>query len=151
MQKPILLIVQPLHLDYPLFRYNLARFEKYFASIWVALSNHHQEVDYSNFIRAQMPYANYVLVKHVDLDWRNDAINETLNKIKTNEPICFMEQDFLIKDDRFFEKIFTSGMELITFREGQRTHPAFAVISRELIEKTNRDFSGWSQKIISTP
>lgn len=141
MIQPILLVVQPLHLDYPLFRFNVDRFRKYFASVWVALSNHYQEDDLSNFMRAQMPYANFVNVKHKKMDWRNDAINETLDKIKTNEPILFIEQDFFIKDDSFFEKVFAQDNEFIYYMEGERTHPAFALVSRRKIEETSRDFS----------
>lgn len=138
--KPILLTTWPIHLDYPLFRYNVERFRKYYASIWIAFSNHYQQVDYRNFIRAQMPYAHFVDVKHEGIDWRNDAINETLNLIETDEPICFIEQDFLIKDG-FFEKVFKDEYNFLYFTEGKRVHPAFAVVKRKLIEETSRNFS----------
>lgn len=141
--KPILLVVQPTHIDFPLFRYNVARFKKYFSSIWIALSNHHQEVDYTNFFMAQLPYAHFVAVKHKKLDWRNDAINETLDQIQTNEPICFLEQDFLIRDDSFFEKVFKDEYPFIYFTEGERVHPAFALVSRDYIEQTSKDFSAY--------
>lgn len=141
MIKPILLTVWPIHIDYPLFRYNLNRFKDYFSGIWIALSNHYQEVDYSNFIRASIPFAHFVEVKHTELDWRNDAINETLNKIKTNEPICFIEQDFFIKDEFFFEQIFKDEYNFIYFMEGKRVHPAFALVKRKILEMTSKDFS----------
>ena len=143
--KPILLVTQPTHIDFPLFRYNVGRFKDYFSGIWIALSNHHQGVDYTNFFMAQMPYANFVDVKHTGMDWRNDAINETLDQIKTNEPICFMEQDFLIKDESFFEKVFKDEYPFIYFTEGERVHPAFAVVSRDYIEQTFKDFSAYPE------
>lgn len=143
--KPILLVVWPLHLDFPMFRYNLARFGKYFASVWIALSNHYQEVDYSNFIRAVLPQAYFVEVKHTNSDWRDDAINETLDLIKTNEPICFIEQDFFMREG-FFDKVFKDDHDFIYFTEGDRIHPAFAVVKRELIEKTHRNFSAQPEK-----
>src|SRR5947199_8134455 len=116
--KPILLITQPIHIDFPLFRYNIERFKNHFAGVWIALTNHHQEINYTNFFMVQMPYAHFVDVKHTGNDWRNDAINETLDRIKTNEPICFMEQDFLIKDDVFFEKVFKDNYDFIYLTEG---------------------------------
>jgi len=137
--KPILLVVWPLHLDFPLFRFNIKRYKSHFSSIWIALSNHYQEINYTNFLMAQLPEAHFVDVKHENIDWRNDAINETLNKIKTDEPICFIEQDFLIKDDSFFT-MFDKDYDFLYFKEGERVHPAFAVVKRELIEKTSRDF-----------
>jgi hypothetical protein len=128
-------------LDFPLFRYNLKRFNKYFAGVWIGLSNHHQGVDYTNFIMKSIPEARFVLIKHEGYDWRNDAVNEVLDQIKTDEPILFMEQDFFIKDASFFEKVFKDSYPFVFFMEGDRVHPAFALVAREEIEKTSRDFS----------
>lgn len=141
--KPILLTVWPQHLDYPLFRYNLKRFGKYFASVWIGITNHHIGVNYTNFIRAEVPEAHFVEVKHEGADWRNDAINEVLERITTPEPICFIEQDFLIADDKFFEKLFSEHHDFLFFKEDRRVHPAFAVVGRELIEQTSKDFSAY--------
>lgn len=143
MIKPIVLVTWPIHIDFPLFRYNMIRLKDYFASIWIGLSNHHQDVDYSNFIRASLPFANFVEIKHEGLDWRNDSVNEVLDKITTNEPILFMEEDFLICDDSFFDKVLSSTYDFIYFSEGSRIHPAFSLIKRDWIEKTNRDFSAY--------
>lgn len=141
--KPILITTWPIHLDYPLFRYNLERYRDYFASIWIGLTNHHQEVDYTNFLMDTIPFARFVPIKHTGLDWRNDAVNEVLNQITTNEPILFIEQDFLIRDVNFFEKVFKYDNEFVYFMEGVRVHPAFALLSRDYIEKTSRDFSAY--------
>jgi hypothetical protein len=142
MIKPILLTVWPIHLDYPLFRYNLARDKDYFSGIWIALSNHHIGVDYTNFIMQSLSFARFVDVKHTGLDWRNDAVNETLNQIKTDEPICFVEEDFFWTP-KFLQKVFSSNESFVYHMEGPRIHPAFALINRELIEKTTRDFSAY--------
>src|SRR5882672_4536291 len=139
--KPILLNVWPTHIDYPLFRFNLKNYEKYFASIWFVMSNHHMGVDYTNFIRSQFPDAHFVDYSGTFPDWRNGAINEALDQIKTDEPILFIEQDFLIKDKTFFEKVFKDDENFIYFTEGHRIHPAFALVKRELIEKTTKNFS----------
>lgn len=141
--KPILLVVWPWHIDYPLFRYNIERFRHYFASVWIAFSNHHQQIDYRNFIRSQMPYAYFVDYSGTYRDWRNGAINETLDKIKTDEPILFMEQDFLIKDKAFFDKVFSHDEDFLYFTEGDRVHPAFSLVSRKYIESTSKDFSAY--------
>ncbi len=142
MKKPAVIICWPLHLDFPICRWNLTRFQKYFASINIAFSDHHVEgINLSNFLRAELPFCNFIEPKREGDDWRDDAVNNVLDKITTNEPILFLEQDFLIKDDSFFDKVLSSDSPFIYFKEGDRIHPAFAIVNRDLIEATARDFS----------
>lgn len=137
---PDVIVVHPLHLDYPLWRYNMIRFQKYFRTINVVLSNHHQEDNLSNFVRAQLPFAKFVEASGKAYDWRDGAINECLDVLPPYGYILFLEQDFFIKDGSFFEKVFRENNEFIYYMEGERTHPAFALVSRRKIEKTSRDF-----------
>ena len=99
--------------------------------------------NYTNFLMDNMHGVYFVAIEHKGSDWRNDAVNEVLAKIKTDEPICFMEQDFLIKDESFFEKVFSKDHRFIYFTEGDRIHPAFAVVDRALIEQSSKDFSAY--------
>lgn len=120
----------------------MERFKDYFASIWVGFSNHYVEnQDLRNFVRDKMPFANFVEVKRSRDDWRDDAVNEVLDRIKTSEPILFFEPDFLIHDSTFFDKVFKTDLPFIYYKEDTRIHPAFACVSRELIEKTTRNFA----------
>ena len=144
MIKPACLIVQPKHLDFPIFRYNMHRFKKYFSSIWIALSDHYvPNQDLGNFCRAQLPFANFIEFERTRPDWRDDAVNNLLDKTKDEKYILFFEQDFLIKDDSFFEKVFKDDVDFAYYKEDQRIHPAFALVKRELIEKTSKNFSAW--------
>jgi hypothetical protein len=119
----------------------MLRFKKYFESIWIAFSQHHQEDDYSGFIRAQLPFANFVDAERRGGDWRSDAINQILNRLGDKQHILFLEQDFLIKDDRFFEKVLNTEHRFLYFKENERVHPAFAIVDRRDVEETRRDFS----------
>lgn len=141
---PAALITQPIHLDFPIFRYNMARFQKYFSSIWIALSNHYvADQDLGNFVRAQLPFANFLEVKRTRDDWRNDAVNTMLDHTENEKYILFLEQDFLIKDDSFFERVFKDDIDFAYYKEDQRVHPAFVLIKRELVDKTSKNFSAW--------
>lgn len=141
MIRPSVLIVQPRHIDYPIFRYNMLRFQKYFESVWIVFSQHHQEDDYSGFIRANLPFANFIDAERKGSDWRNDAVNQALDKMGDKQHIMFLEQDFLFKDDSFFEKVLGSDQRFIYFKENERTHPAFAIVDRRDIEQTRKNFS----------
>ncbi len=143
MIKPACLIVWPLHIDFPVCRWNLERFKDYFSSIWIALSNHHvPDRDLSNFIRSKLPFANFVEVVRTRDDWRDDAVNNLLDNLGNDvSHICFMEQDFLIKDNTFFEKVFKDDLPFIRYQEDKRIHPAFAVVRKDLVDKTSKDFS----------
>jgi len=139
--KPACLITWPLHLDYPVCRYNLERFKDYFSSIWIAFSNHHQEIDLSNFIRAQLPFANFVEVERTRDDWRDDSVNTLVDKTQNERYLLFLEQDFLIKDHTFFDKVFKEDLDFICYKEEGRTHPSFALVKRELVDKTSKCFA----------
>lgn len=141
MIRPAVLFVQPKHLDYPVWRYNLERFRDYFDSVWIALSDHWVEgQDLSNFVRAKLQWCNFLEFKRSRDDWRDDAINALLDKVDT-EYVLFMEQDFLIKDNAFFEKVFVKPHDFIYYKEDQRIHPSFALVKRSVVDKTSRDFS----------
>lgn len=139
--KPAVVMVHPRHLDYPVSRWNLERFQDYFDGIYVGFSDHHVEnQDLTNFLRDKMPFVHFVEVIRTGDDWRNDAVNCILKEVDS-EYILFMEQDFLIHDSTFFEKVLKDDRDFIYFKEDARIHPAFACVKRELIEKTSKDFS----------
>lgn len=148
MITPDILVVQPLHLDFPLWRCNMVKYKDYFRSLTIVFSNHYQEKDYSNFIRVQLPFAKFVEYKGDKADWRNGAVNAGLDSMPDNGYVLFMEQDFFWKDEKFLKTVFSINeifgmppINVITFSEDRRTHPAFAVVKREIVNKTRRDFS----------
>lgn len=143
MITPDILMVWPLHLDYPLNRYLMEKYKDYFRSITIVFSDHHMDVNYSNFIRDTMPFANFVEFENKDKDWRNGAVNAGLDAIPTDGHVLFLEQDFLFTED--FLKIVLKGnpYPVTYFHEGNRIHPAFALVKRILVDETNRDFSAY--------
>lgn len=142
MIKPSVLVTQPLHLDFPVFRWNMERFRDYFRDIYIGFSNHYIEnQDLSNFIRDHLPFCRFVDVKRTRDDWRDDAVNCLLDAAPKDGHILFFEQDFLIKDSTFFDKVFRDDLDFLYYKEGERIHPAFAVVKRELIDKTSRNFA----------
>ena len=142
MIRPSALMVWPKNCDYPVARYNLNRFKEYFYTIWIALSDHHvPDQNFGNYIKAQLPFCNFVEVERTRPDWRDDAVNNILDKVGNVSHVCFLEQDFLIKDETFFEKVFKDDLPFIRYTEDKRIHPAFAVVRKSLVDKTSRDFS----------
>lgn len=140
--KPDVLVVHPLHLIYPLWQYNMVRYKEYFRSLTITFSNHHMERDYSNFIRQQLPFANAVEYKGDKPDWRNGAVNAGLDTMPEDGHVLFMEQDFLFTET-FLQKVLKDTYKFIYFTEGERVHPAFALVERKLVNSTNRDFSAY--------
>lgn len=140
MIKPALLLVWPRHLDYPVCRWNLERFKDYFSSVWIAFSEHHREKDLSNFIKDKLPFCNFVDVVRTGSDWREDAVNQLLDKVQ-EEYVIFFEQDFLIGSNKFFDTVLSEPRDFVYYKEGERVHPAFALIKTELVKKTDRQFA----------
>lgn len=139
--KPAVLLCWPKHNCYPVCEWNLERFKDYFDGIYIAFSEHHvKDRNLSNHIRARLPFATFTEVERTRQDWRDDAVNQLLELTKDKEYILFLEQDFLVKDKTFFDKIFSTNADFIYYKEGERIHPAFAVVKRDLIDKTSKFF-----------
>ncbi len=139
---PDIIVTHPLHLDYPWWRWAMVTYKEYFRSLTVVLSDHHMERDYSNFLRVQLPFANFVEYKGDDPDWRNGTVNAGLNEMPKDGHVLFLEQDFLFTQD-FLDKVLQHWSDFIYFNEGTRVHPAFAIVKRELVDKTSRDFGAY--------
>lgn len=142
MITPDILCVQPLHLDFPLFRYNMVKYKDYFRSLTIVLSNHYQEKDYSNFIRVHLPFANFIEYKGDKPDWRNGAVNAGLDAMPKDGYVLFLEQDFLFTKG-FLDKVLEHPSLSLYFKEGERKHPAFALVKRILVDETSKDFSAY--------
>lgn len=142
MITPDALVVQPLHLDFPLFRYNMVKYKEYFRSLTIVFSNHHMEKNYSNFIRVQLPFANFIEYKGDKPDWRNGAVNAGLDAMPKDGYVLFLEQDFFWTEG-FLDKVLEHPSLSLYFTEGERKHPAFALVKRILVDETSRDFSAY--------
>lgn len=142
--KPDIIVVWPKDTDFPLFRYNLKRYRKYFDKVLIAVSDNGTLENYTDFFHKELSeIAQLKFVPRADgtKDWRNVAVNTMLEK-STASHVLFIEPDFLIKDERFFEVLLNmSDYDFIYYDEGGRVHPACALVPRHLIERTSKDFS----------
>lgn len=143
LNKPDLLTVWPKDTDYPLFRYSLAKYRDYFDQVYIAISDNGTLENYTNFFTTAIPDAHFKFIPRADgsQDWRNVAVNTLLEKSQADR-VLFIEQDFLIKDERFFEVLLNvNEYDALYYDEQGRMHPALALVPRHIIEKTSKDFS----------
>lgn len=144
------ILCQPRHVDYPLFRYRMNQWKDYFHKIFVGVTQGAFNEDYIDFIRGEMPYAQFEFAPPVHQDWRQNAIANILNNFSEADYVLFLEQDFLIKDlyGVFWKNVLNTGWksDFIFYNEDTRFHPAFYLVSRELIDKTDKEFSAQPPK-----
>lgn len=143
MSKPDLITVWPKSVDYPLFRYNLARYREYFDQVLIAISDNGLTEDYTNFLTNNIKDAHFKFIPRAagDQDWRNVAVNTMLEKSQADR-VLFIEQDFLIRDERFFEVLLNvNEYDALYYDEDGRMHPALALVPRHIIDRTSKDFS----------
>lgn len=144
MIKPDLIVCQPSHVDYPLFRYNLKRFRRYFENVYITLTQDSITPDLRPFLIETMQDVTFVRPPEAAdrPDWRDRAVREVLINFSKSEWVLFMEQDFLIKDASFFEKVLnTQEHDAVLYMEGPRIHPAFALVRRAVVGRTSMDFA----------
>lgn len=141
-----ILLTWPTSVDFPIFR----KFLKDHCSthkIYIYLQDTLIEPDFSAFLRAwfkkHCPGTTFVKDNGEQKDWRDLAVNSML-KSSSGEHIWFTEQDFFVKEPQnFFKKV---GEDLehisaISFRQGNRLHPACLFTNRKDVIETRMDFS----------
>ena len=142
MIKIALCYVQPAHICFPLFQKMLDKHYSKFSVIYCAFTNEKEPQNYRNFIEKSQPYTTFVTPNVKRDDWRDEAVNNILEVAQHNKQFThylFLEQDFLIGPD-FWDKILEYNRDFIYYSEGGRIHPAFALIQRNIVEGTSRDF-----------
>ena len=140
------LLCTPYHMDYPWFRHNLPQWKKYFNKVYIALTQDTMSPNLGQWIVNCPEYKNVKWVrtpKKSNEDWRNLSVRDMLINFSKAPYVLFLEQDFLIKDKSFFDKIFQAldNYNWVYYREVDRIHPAFSLIRRDLLDKTCLDFS----------
>ena len=75
-------------------------------------------------------------------DWRHTAVRYALAQSEADY-ILFLEQDLLIPSLKVVQDF--KG-DVLGIKEGDRIHPAFLLVKRELINKTDRDFAAYPDK-----
>lgn len=141
MIKPAALITWPCHVDFPLFRHNLNRYRHFFKDIFIAFTNEAQPINYRAWIMNNLPFVQFTKPLHQKTDWRDDTVNSLLTLDTTADYYIFLEQDFLVDNETFWDKILTSDEPFIYYEEGGRIHPAFSIVKRDLVNKTSLNFA----------
>ena len=146
MNKPDVLLCAPYHMDYPYFRYNLPLWEQYFKKVFIALTQDTMSPNLGQWIINCPEYKNVKWVrtpKKSNEDWRSSSVRDMLISFSKAPYVLFLEQDFLLKDISFWDKVISAldTYDWVYYREVDRIHPAFSLIRRDLLDKTCLDFS----------
>ena len=147
--KPDIVMQWCVYCDYPLFRLFLKKYRDRFGKVILYPSRQHGNVDLEDFAKKAMPetWVNPVEIDYAKQDWRQ-AETEPCLKLSDSEWVWFMEQDFFTSN---WESLFASievlekqGIEMTGLWNPTHysyIHPCFLLMKRELLEKTNKDFS----------
>lgn len=146
MIKPDVIISWPKHMDYPLFRYKLEQWRGYFNNVFIAFTQDTNPVDVSQFVVNNVKDVTFVKSPVKYEDWRQNAVRDVIDNFVDNEYVLFFEQDFLINGFSFFDRVFDLHRDYIGYIEGERMHPAFAVVRTEVIHETSKEFSAQPPK-----
>lgn len=154
--KPDVLIVNPNHIDFPMFRYQIRQLRHLFENVIVVFSNH--QVPYPNLYQSLMPLMqnDHILclpaVATGGKDWRHVAVTRGLAHCNANS-ILFLEQDFIVKNGQMLPEIFDSRESVVGFHDDRadrvgckilpktRLHPAFLLIRTAILQSTSQDFA----------
>lgn len=143
MIKPTIVVTWPVHRDFPLFRQTMRRFRPYFEDVFIGLTNLNQKNNYTTVILNSIPFNTSTQPNIASPDWR-DSITKTMLTLYTDAThYLFIEQDFLIKNEGVLKRILSTNKDFVYYQEGGRIHPAFALVSRDLVDKTSLDFAAY--------
>lgn len=134
--------------DYPVFRYHHNLYRDKIQKLILYPSRHHGVIDMESFLKQVIPetWVNPVPIDYGKEDWRQAETTPCLN-YSDADWIWFSEQDFFVKNhEKFYEDIGkamrTSDMiGLWNATHFPYIHPCCLFIKREMLEKTNKDFS----------
>jgi len=136
-------VVQPVHIDYPLFRHRLTQLHRLVKDIYIVFSDAQFLHNYQKFIVNSLPFVHFVSPMKTEPDWRDDAIRSILTRSIEADRILFLEQDFLFTD-QFMPCILSAEFndyDFIFYKEGDRYHPAFCLVRYDLIVRTDCNFA----------
>ncbi|MCL4483407.1 MAG: hypothetical protein M1445_12505 [Bacteroidetes bacterium] len=144
-----IIVIWPRSHDYPLFRSFLEFYNDVYNKVIFSFTGENS-FNVEQFLIGTLPRNRYMLkCEFVDgktndgnIDWRNYAVNKALEKVES-EWVLFLEPDFFIKDRSFFDTLlaYMKYKYPMGFFESNRLHPACLLVTRDLINKTRRDFS----------
>jgi len=138
--RPDVLITWPSGCDYPLFRYQIKLFRRWFNKVIVCFYEHGKP-DFTPWLRLNFGEAVFTESAETGNAWRERAVEKAL-KLSTSPFLLFSEQDFFWKDDRFLKLTFSAAQNFDTvgIKNEPRLHPCYLLTKRETLEKTSKDF-----------
>lgn len=144
--KPDIVLTWPTGNDFPIWRSMLRLHRDLFGEVIIVMSKSSGKHDFTSFLKTAFEPDRVTLIEHnnyiVLSDWRNAAVNAALSR-SSAEWVWFTEQDFMVADmASWMAKIarLAAGSDVITYKQGDRKHPASAFVKREWIDKTKKDF-----------
>ena len=139
MLKASLLVVWPTHIDYPYFRWQLGKYGDIFEYIFICLSSSNINPNLEDFLRQVLP-GDVVKPRLKGMDWRDNAVKELI-EIAPSPYLLFMEQDFLMNNYCAVFESLKEPHDFTFFLEGNRYHPAFSLIKKSLLARTQQNFA----------
>lgn len=134
--------------DFPIWKATITKYRDKFNKVILYPSRHHGVIDLEEFWKKVFPetWAEPVEIDWSREDWRQAEVTPCLT-YSNSEWIWFTEADFFVKDwDKFFSDIEGSMQRAEMIGWWNETqfpyiHPCCLFIKRELLEKTNKDFT----------
>ena len=143
--EPVVFISWPRHIDYPYFRYRLTQLKDRFKKIVIGFAQNIGPNDIAPFLLNALPFVQFDYPpESVSIpDWRQRVMVDLLNNHSPSDWVLFLEQDFLTVDSFWDKALFTGNndFDFIYYKEDKRIHPAFALIRKKVLFKTDLDFS----------
>lgn len=137
--KPDIITCWPKDSFYPLFMAEMNRDRDLFGKVIIVMTSGTSPIDFRNDIDIKDAI---IIDPEVRLgDWRNIA-TRTAVKRSDSPKILFIEQDFFYHRD-FMEKLLQTDFDMVGFKETTRFHPACLLVKREVLDKTDLDFSAY--------
>ena len=142
-----LILAWPKSVDYPLWRQFLRDNRQRFNKVIIVFTETNQSPNLQDWLQKTMLQDDVVFLENPPydpkrIDWRNLAITDAL-KYSDGDWVWFTEQDFIIKDQKFWSEIEGAGKNtgVIYVNDDGRMHPCSLFLSKEILGKLNKDFS----------
>lgn len=134
-----IIIVAPESVDYPNFRKFLHNVRYNFNEIIYVFTKGSTEFNYSNFIKNDLSFVKFIHSENKHGDWRDVATNEGIDNSNANK-ILFIEPDFKINENILLNMNLDN--DVVTYYDNSlRIWPSFLMVKKELLKKTERNFS----------
>ena len=135
-----IIIVAPESLDYPNFRKFLHNIRYDFNEIIYVFTKDSSRFNYSNFIKTDLPFVKFIHSENKNnRDWRDVATNNGIDNSNANK-ILFIEPDFKINKNVLINMNLNNDV-VSYYDSALRIWPSFLMVKKELLKKTDRNFS----------